>query len=72
MSNILHGTAADATTAGSMSVDPKIRLLAIYYNALDEDRKQQLLDCSHQLIEGQRARERAEQRGDEDGMSMPA
>jgi hypothetical protein len=62
-----------ATAAGSMSVDPTTRLLAIYYNALDDDRKQQLLDCSHQLIEGQRAGERAgEQRADEDGMSMPA
>ena len=76
MSNVFPGTAARATTAGSMSVDPKTRLLAIYYNALDERRKQQLLDCSHQLIEGQRAGEREgerdEQRADEDGMSMPA
>jgi hypothetical protein len=76
MSNILPVRAAHATRAGHISVDPKIRLLAIYYNALDEGRKQQLLDCSHQLIEGQRAGERAgecaEQRADEDGMSMPA
>jgi|BarGraNGADG00211_3_1021988.scaffolds.fasta_scaffold109158_1 hypothetical protein len=64
MSTILHQTAA----RGTMSADPEIRLLAIFYNALDGGRKQQLLDYSHHLIEGQRDQQRA----DDDGMSMPA
>ena len=59
-----------------MSVDPKIQLLAIYYNGLNESHKQQLLDYSHQLTERQRAEQRAvqgaEQRGHDDDMSLPA
>ena len=63
-----------------MRVDPKIQLLAIYYNGLNESHKQQLLDYSHKLTERQRAQQRAQQRAeqraeqcaDDDGMSLPA
>lgn len=55
-----------------MRVDPKIQLLAIYYNGLNESHKQQLLDYSHKLTERQRAQQRAEQCADDDGMSLPA
>lgn len=33
----------------------EIQMLRLYYNLLDEDRKQQLLDYAQNLIEGQRA-----------------
>jgi hypothetical protein len=33
----------------------EIQMLRLYYNLLDEDRVQQLLDYAHQLIEEQRA-----------------
>jgi len=38
----------------------EIQMLRVYYNALDDDRKRQLLDYSQQLVEEQDAEKSAQ------------
>ena len=48
MSTALHESQSPVPALG-------IQMLTLYYNLLDEDRKQHLLDYAQQLIEEQRA-----------------